>query len=253
MIKLFNEDCIAGARKHLSDESIDLMICDPPFGIGEGRFRNQYNRSDQNVLSGYVEAPSDYATWTLEWMTEAKRVLKPNGSMYLVSGYTNLVHLLNAAQSLELFTINHIIWKYNFGVFTKRKFVSSHYHVLYLKKSSKAEITFNRACRFQDDERDEDGRSMRYRDLEDVWTINRENRPGELKNVNKLPEALIEKMILYSSNAGDVVCDFFLGNFTSAVVAKRLERIPAGFELNSIAFDYHIRRSFPEAVCKCDG
>jgi len=240
-MNIYNEDCISGAKKYIADGSVDLMICDPPFGLSETSFDKQhYNRKANNIISGYVEAPPDYYRFTTEWMKEAYRVLKPNGSFYVFSGWTNLNHVLNALNEAGFVVINHIIWKYNFGVYTKKKFVSSHYHILYCKKSKKAKPYFNRNCRFQDDARTNKGRSMVYKDMEDVWTINKEYCPGAVKNVNKLPEALIEKIISYSSQEEDVVCDFFLGNFTTAIVSQRLNRRPCGFEINKESFDHYI-------------
>lgn len=162
--------------------------------------------------------------------------------MYLISGHTHLYEIMSAAKELGLVEINHIIWKYNFGVFTRRKFVTSHYHILYLKKSEGVHPCFDLYCRRGASQKTEDGNSALYADLEDVWTINREYSPGQIKNSNKLPDELIRKIILYSSAPGDLVCDFFMGNFTTAYVAKRLARQVCGFEKNSIAFDYHMSR-----------
>lgn len=254
---IYNEDCIIGSKKHLKEESVDLGIYDPPFGINEGSFDKHYKRDKKFVLDGYVEAPKDdYYKFSFDWISEAKRVSKPNGSIYIVSGWTNLNHILNAANDLNLNLINHIIWKFNFGVSTKKKFVTSHYHILYLSKQ-KSNPTFNTYCRFSSQEKNENGKSSNYQDiedvfnidedglyddLEDVFTINKEYNPNEIKNKNKLPDALIEKLILYSSNPNDVVCDFFMGNFTTAIVAKKLGRMPTGFELNKGGFDYHMKR-----------
>jgi len=247
---IFNQDCIQGAKDHIVDGSVDLLICDPPFGIGESGFDKHYKRKKDKIIDGYVEAPQDYAKWSELWITEAYRVLKDNGSFYVVSGHTNLVHILNAATKLNFHMINHIIWKFNFGVFTKKKFVTSHYHILYYKKSEKAEVKFNQHCRFGSQERDIEG-SLLYQDLEDVWTINKEYTTNEKINNNKLPEELIKKMILYSSEENDIVCDFFLGNFTTAVVAKKLNRQPVGFELNPDGFAYH-SESLKNVINGCD-
>lgn len=230
---IYNEDCITGARKHFPDASVNLLICDPPFGLGESSFGNQYNRNGNHVIEGYTEAPEDYAQFSLGWLAEAKRVLKDNGSMYIVSGWNNLRHIENAIAELDLFVINKIIWKYSFGVYTKRKYVSSHYEILYVKKSKRVKVTFNP----QPNGNSGDTKAQ-YRDLEDVWVINKDYRRGKAKNANKLPEALVEKMILHSSSLGYIVGDFFLGNFTTALVAKRLGRIPVGFEINKQAYDY---------------
>jgi site-specific DNA-methyltransferase (adenine-specific) len=242
---LIRGDCIEGAKDHLADDSVDLIICDPPFGIGEGKFGRQYSRRSAKILPGYAEAPPDYGAWTLRWLEQARRVLKPNGSMYVFSGHTRLIDILNAAAALELNLINQIIWQYQFGVATKRKFVTSHYNILYYSKSPKARPTFNLDCRFDQNARDERGRSLRYADMEDVWRVRREYQPGKVRNINKLPEALIEKIIAYSSNEGEAVCDFFLGNFATAVVATRMRRRIVGFEINPIAYAHHAQRFLP--------
>ena len=153
--------------------------------------------------------------------------------MYIISGWNNLRHIENALAALDMFVINKIIWKYNFGVYTKQKYVSSHYEILYVKKSKKVKVTFHP----QRNGNQIDTKAQ-YRGLEDVWHINKEYRRGKTRNQNKLPEALVEKMILHSSNMGDVVGDFFMGNFTTAFVAKRLGRIPVGFEINQTAYEY---------------
>ncbi len=234
-------DCVAGAKDKIADRSVDLMICDPPFGIGEADFDRHYARSKSHVIPGYQESPDDYFAFTVDWMAEASRVLADAGTMYVFSGWSNLRDVLNALEVTGFETINHIIWKYNFGVNTTKKFVSAHYHVLYVKKKGAKSVLFNTHCRFGSEQR-EGGKSLLYQDLEDVWTINKEYHPGVEKNCNKLPDALIEKLILYSSNEGQKVCDFFQGNFTTAIVAKTLGRIPLGFEINEQAYRSGITR-----------
>lgn len=235
---IYNCDCIEGAKQHFKDGSVDLMICDPPFGINETTFGKHYYRDESKVLKGYVEAPKDYNAFSFRWLNEARRVTKENGSIWIISGYTNLFDILDAIRDLGLVTINHCIWKFNFGCNTTKKFVSSHYHLLYLKKFKSSRPTFNTYCRFGYNELDEKGNTLLYRDLEDVWVINKDYKPGEIKNKNKLPDELIRKIVLYCSNENDVVCDFFLGNFTTAFVAKGLNRVPVGFEINKESYDY---------------
>jgi site-specific DNA-methyltransferase (adenine-specific) len=238
--KIYNEDCVGGLKKHIADKSVDLVIADPPFGIKESTFEKHYNRNEENVLGGYVEAPDNYYQFTLDWLTECNRVLDDKGSIYIVSGWSRLRDVLNAIDAVDLHVINHIVWRFNFGLFTKTKFVTSHYHILYLKKDKKTKVTFNTNCRFSGNDRDENGRSLLYRDLEDVWNIKKEYHKGKQKNRNKLPDRLVEKMILYSSNPADIVLDPFLGNFTTAFAAQRLGRVPIGFEINEITFNHNI-------------
>lgn len=234
---IYNLDCIEGSKALLDSNSVDLLICDPPFGIKEGSFNKYYARYTSKVLDGYVEAPANYEFWTEEWVREAYRVLRSGGSFYFIIGHTKLRDALNACHKVGFELVNHIVWKYNFGAQTTHKFTTSHYHVLYYIKPG-ANVIFNPYCRFGPQEKEGD-RSLQYEDLEDVFTIRREQNQ-KVKNQNKLPSELIEKLILYSSNVGDFVVDFFLGNFTTAYVGKRLGRKVGGFELNKNSYDFHI-------------
>jgi len=232
----YNCDCIDGAKKHLKDNSVDLIITDPPYGISGEKLHKHYNRNEAGVIGGYVEVSEiDYPEFSRKWIVQAERVLKPGGSIYIVSGYTQLRHILNSLADTNLIEKNHIIWKFNFGVFTSKKYVSSHYHILYYVKPGSAH-TFNTNAFFADSEKDESGGSLNYKDREDVWIINREFKPGEVKNKNELPKTMLTKMILYSSQPDDLVCDFFLGSFSTAKAAIGLGRNACGFELNKMAF-----------------
>jgi site-specific DNA-methyltransferase (adenine-specific) len=194
------------------------------------------------VIDGYVEIEEkEYPEFSNKWIKEAERVLKPGGSIYIVSGYSQLRHILNSLANTKLKEKNHIVWKYNFGVYTSKKYISSHYHILYYVKPPCNEVTFNTYAFYADCEKTESGGSMNYLDREDVWIINREYKPGQVKNKNELPKSLLTKMILYSSNPDDLVCDFFLGSFSTAKVAKGLGRKSCGFEINKNAFDYQIQ------------
>ncbi|MEA2104489.1 MAG: site-specific DNA-methyltransferase [Candidatus Cloacimonadota bacterium] len=238
----YNSDCILGAKQHIADNSIDLIITDPPYGIEGQTLHKHYNRNEGNVIQGYVEVPKkEYAAFSQKWINEAERILKPSGQIYIVSGYTNLYHILHALRSTKLKEINHIIWKYNFGVFTRRKYVSSHYHILYYEKPGKEKRKFNLNCRFGLSEKTDAGRSLNYQDREDVWIINREYKAGREKNKNELPQKLLMRMIQYSSNPGDLICDLFLGGFSTAEVAVGLKRKFVGFEISSHIFDKKIK------------
>ena len=232
----YNQDCVAGAREHLPDDTVDLIVTDPPYGIRGDQLHNHYNRNEGYVVDGYIEIPEqEYAAFTGAWIREAERVLRPGGSIYIVSGYTNLYHILHALRGTDLYEVNHIVWRYSFGVYTRRKYVSSHYHVLYYAKPG-GERTFNLESRYGTEEREPDGASLNYQDREDVWLIPREYKPNRRKNKNELPMALLVKMLQYSSNEGDLVCDFFLGGFSTAKAALGLNRRVVGFEISETIF-----------------
>lgn len=236
----YNGDCIGGAQAHLPDNSVDLIITDPPYGIEGDKLHRHYNRNEEYVVGGYVEIPAtEYGDFSIRWVKEAERVLRPGGSMYIVSGYTNLYSILHALKQTQLQEVNHLIWRYSFGVFTRRKYVSSHYHILYYEKPGR-ERTFNLESRYGLSEKSQDGRSQNNADREDVWIINREYKPGTVKNKNELPVQILTKMIQYSSHKGDRVCDFFLGGFSTAKVAIGLNRHACGFEISEQIFETKI-------------
>lgn len=236
----YNGDCVPGAEEHIPENSVDLIITDPPYGINGDRLHRHYNRDEGFVVEGYVEVPVDeYGEFSRAWIRQAERILRPGGSLYIISGYTNLYHILAALRETRLVEVNHIIWHYNFGVYTRRKYVSSHYHILYYEKPG-GRRTFNLEARYGTDERDPGNGSLNYRDREDVWTINREYKPGQVKNKNELPTDLLVKMMQYSSNEGDQVCDMFLGGFSTARVAIGLNRRVTGFEVSEPIFEAKI-------------
>ena len=80
----WNTDCIVGSRENLPDNSVDLMLCDPPYGINGSKLDKHYNRDESVVIDGYVEVPaSEYWDFSKKWIAEAARVLRPGGSMFV--------------------------------------------------------------------------------------------------------------------------------------------------------------------------
>ena len=236
---IYNEDCIKGMKNHFEDGSVDLIIADPPYGIAGDKLDKHYNRKENNVIPGYVEVTAgDYEEFSFDWIVGCERILRNGGSFYIISGYTHLREVLNALFETNLTLINHLIWKYNFGVYTTKKYVSSHYHILFLEKPPSSKRTFNTFANVENIPGNDKDTKKSYNDRLSVLEINRENKPGETKNKNTLPVKLVDKLIKYSSNEGDIVFDPFLGGFTTAFCASELNRIPAGFEINTNAYDY---------------
>ena len=206
--------------------SVDLIITDPPFAIDFRAQRLNYNRTGGNVLEGYREIPAEnYAAFTRDWVGLAYRALAPSGSMYLFSGWNRLKDVLSALDDAGFVTMNHLIWKYQFGVFTRNRFVTSHYHILFAVKNPK-DYTFHKIDHYP----------------EDVWVINREYWKGKKKTPTKLPSALVKKILEYSSNPGDTVLDPFLGSGTVAVVSHETGRHFLGFEIVPEYFDFALER-----------
>ena len=239
--KIYNKDCIIG-MKQIPDEKIDLVVTDLPFAINFKAKKANYNRTASRVLSGYNEITKEnYYEFTLNWMSQCFRILKESGGMYVFSGWNNLGDILNAIEEIGFITVNHIIWKYQFGVVTNRKFVTSHYHCLYICKNDKKRKFFPYE-RFSKEEKNNQGRSLHYKDKEDVWEIKREYWTGDEKTPTKLPAEIIKKILQYSSEEGDLVFDPFLGSGQTAVVSKLLKRNYIGFEIVKEYFDFISKR-----------
>ncbi|GIX42343.1 MAG: methyltransferase [Leptospiraceae bacterium] len=239
--KIYNIDCIEG-MKHIPADTVDLVITDPPFAIDFKAKRNNYHRTQSRVLEGYKEIPkAEYYDFTLKWMKEVYRVLKESGSMYVFSGWNNLKDILMALDEIGFITVNHIIWKYQFGVVTKRKFVTSHYHCLYVCKNDEKRKFFPYS-RYGKEDNDRDGSSLHYKDKEDVWIIKREYWTGDQKTPTKLPAELIKKILMYSSEEGDIVLDPFLGSGQVAIVSKMMKRQYIGFEIVKEYYEFAQKR-----------
>lgn len=228
--EIYNMDCVKGMER-MDGGTVDLVITDPPFAIDFKAKRGNYNRTESRVLEGYNEiSQEDYYDFTVEWLSQVYRVLKDSGAAYIFSGWNNLKDILNALDEVGFITVNHIIWKYQFGVFTKRKYVTSHYHLLYVCKDDKKRKFFPYS-RFDKEEKNQNGGKAHYSDKEDVWNIKREYWTGSTKTPTKLPREIIEKILSYSSEEGDFILDPFLGSGQVAVVSKMNNRHYTGFEV----------------------
>lgn len=199
-------------------ECIDLVFADPPFNIGY-------------LYEGYHDDLPDeqYIEWTFRWMQAARRVLKPTGSIYVAIGDDFAADVRIIGRRLGLHLRNWIIWHYSFGQNMRTKFCRSHTHILYFTKHSR-QFTFNAAAL-----RYPGARHTEYQDLrasptgrlpDDVWSefprVCGTFRERARIHGCQMPESLLMRIILASSNPGEVVLDPFVGSGTTVVAAKRL-------------------------------
>ncbi len=211
-----------------AEGQIDLVFADPPFNIGY-----VYDKYHDDMPN------EEYVAWTRRWMAACRRVLKPTGSFYIAIGDDFAADVRIIGRELGLHLRNWIIWHYTFGQNMKAKFSRAHTHIFYFTKDA-AEFTFNdRALRFPS------ARHTEYQDLranaagrlpDDVW--------GEFPRVCgtfreragfhgcQMPEALLMRIVMASSNPGEIVLDPFVGSGTTAVAAKRLGRRYIGIDLS---------------------
>jgi DNA modification methylase len=215
------------ALMEIPDNSINVFIADPPFAIdfGEQKVPN-YNRDSSNVLSGYIEVNvKDYYEFSFKWIKEAKRTLKKYGSIVIVSGWSNQIDILNAIRKNNLYLINQLIWKHNFGPFCKKKLVSSHYNIFFCTLHPKR-FTFNKLWWYMEDFITNDVEDWNVKELEipkEYWTAKK-------KTPNKLPKELVEMLIAMFSNNNDLIIDPFSGSGTILKCCSYMLR-------NCIAFD----------------
>ena len=204
----FQADIIEGLP--IEDESVDLVVADPPFNLKFNGKLGTYNRKKKNIFSyqEYVEGLAEASS------KEVHRVLKPKGSAWVVMGWNNLRVWENAFAEVKFNQIGHAIWQYQFGVFTTIRPVTSHYHILIYTKDKK-KWTYNK---------------QKWYD-EDIWYYKRPYKFGGFKYANKLPNRLVERIIKTGSNKGDVVFDPFVGTGTTVRVAGRLGRRGIGSDL----------------------
>jgi site-specific DNA-methyltransferase (adenine-specific) len=192
----------------------NLIFADPPFGIDFKGNLETYNRTPDTL--SYIEVPKeDYPGFIKDLAKWCYENLKDNGSMWLVSGWNNLRWVLDAVEDAGFKQLNHVIWKYQFGVFTRKRFVTSHYHLLLLVKDED-DYTFNKPEHY----------------AEDVWIIKRPYHHGEETAGNELPDELVERCIKVSSNPGDLVVDPVLGSGTTMKACLKLDRRCIGIEIN---------------------
>jgi len=232
--KIINGDSLAELPK-IPNDHVDLVITDPPFAIGLKAKKANYNRDSSFVLDGYNEIkPENYDNFSLSWIMECFRILKDSGSIYIFSGYNHLESILRAVRLAGFIVINHIIWKYNFGVYCSKKFITSHYIIIYAVKNPKKR-NFYTDCRFQTTK-------SQYSDMEDVWCIKKEYWTGKVKPPTKLPTEIISKILSYSSKENDLVLDPFLGSGQVALVSYQMKRDYLGIEIVKKYCDFAEKR-----------
>lgn len=225
----------------------DLVIVDPPYNIGYDYGEGGY---DDN------KSPDAYGAWLLDCFKQTRRVLKPDGTFWIIMGDEWVADARVLARQAGFSLRSWVVWYYTFGVNCKQKLTRSHAHLLYMVSDPK-KFYFN-----TDSERVPSAREVVYKDKRaakggrlpddtwilypsddsayfspnnDVWLMSRVC--GTFKEriegaANQLPEKLIGRIVNLCSKPGDVVLDWVAGTGTTAAVAKKLGRVPIGCEMD---------------------
>ena len=241
--KIHNQDCLEGMKK-LPDESVDLIITDPPFNIGK-----QYNSPYKDKMS-----KEEYIGWCKKWLTECFRILKKNGSLYLFNYPENNAYLMPFLDQ-NLFFKRWMTWHYptNTG-HSKYNFTRTQHSILFYTKSEKeSDCIFNKEEIAEPYKNPTDKRILKLiasgKKGKTPYDVFKFEYNGEdviemniVKNVSKdktehvcqLPVKLIDIFVKASSNKGEIVFDPFMGSGTVAYSAKKNGRKYLGFEISPL-------------------
>ncbi|MBH5323044.1 site-specific DNA-methyltransferase [Erythrobacter sp. JGD-13] len=219
--------------RKLPDASIDLVFADPPYNLQLG---GDLNRPD----GSHVDAVTDdwdqfdsfqiYDNFTRDWLTECRRVLKPDGALWVIGSYHNIYRVGAILQDLGFWILNDIVWRKTNPMpnFRGTRFTNAHETLLWCSQGEKSKYHFNyRAMKTLNDELQ----------MRSDWTFpicsggeRLKDEAGHKAHPTQKPEALLYRVLLATTEKGDVVLDPFFGTGTTGAIAKRLGREWIGCE-----------------------
>jgi len=229
--KIVNGDALE-ILKTIPSKTFDLVFADPPYNLQIGK---KLKRPDNSKVNGVndkwdqFKSFEDYDNFCKEWLNECKRVLKDNGSIWVIGTYHNIFRIGYHIQNVGYWMLNDVIWRKNNPMpnFKGTRFTNAHETLIWASKSKKSKYTFN----YQSLKCLNDDLQMRS-----DWTFpicngkERLKKNGKKVHSTQKPETLLHRIILSTTNKDDVILDPFLGTGTTAVVAKKLGRKYFGIE-----------------------
>ncbi len=229
--KIINGDSLKELKK-IPDESFDLIFADPPYNL---QLRNKLIRPDRSKVKAVndkwdqFESFKTYDEFTNDWLLECKRLLKKNGSIWVIGSYHNIFRVGAKIQDLGFWILNDVIWNKNNPMpnFRGTRFTNAHETLIWASKEKNSKYTFN----YQSLKCLNDDLQMRS-----TWSLpicngaERLKKNGKKIHSTQKPESLLHRVLLSSSNKGDMILDPFLGSGTTATVAKKLGRNYYGIE-----------------------
>ena len=217
----------------LPEKSVDLIFADPPYNLQLQNTLLRPNLTEVDAVDDAWDRFDDFASYdqfTREWLTACRRVLKDTGALWVIGSYHNIYRVGSILQDLGYWFLNDVVWvKTNpMPNFRGVRFTNAHETLLWCKKSKdQKHYTFNyHPMKMANDEKQ----------MRSDWEIplctgsERLTVNGEKVHTTQKPEALLYRVILASSNPGDVILDPFFGTGTTGAVAKKLGRHFIGIE-----------------------
>jgi len=230
--QILDGDCVAAMRS-LPDASVDLVFADPPYNLQLGGDLNRPDGSHVDAVTDEWDSFASFATYdefTKAWLTECKRVLKPDGALWVIGSYHNIYRVGAILQDLGFWLLNDIVWRKTNPMpnFRGTRFTNAHETLLWASMGEKARYQFNyRAMKTLNDELQ----------MRSDWTFpicsggeRLKDDTGHKAHPTQKPEALLYRVLLATTEPGDVVLDPFFGTGTTGAVATRLGRQWIGCE-----------------------
>ncbi|KKX28275.1 site-specific DNA-methyltransferase [Rhizobium sp. LC145] len=226
-------DCVA-ALEALPDQSVDAIFADPPYNLQLG---GTLHRPDHSVVDAVDDEWDQFASFevydafTRAWLLACRRVLKPNGTIWVIGSYHNIFRVGTMLQDLNFWILNDIVWRKTNPMpnFKGRRFQNAHETMIWASRDPKAKgYTFN----YDALKASNDDVQMRSDWLFPICSGHERLKGEDGKKVHptQKPEALLARVIMASTKPGDVVLDPFFGSGTTGAVAKRLGRNFVGIE-----------------------
>ncbi len=235
MSKFFNKIINGEALeilKTIPSKTFDLVFADPPYNL---QLEKKLSRPDNSKVNGVTdkwdqfESFDTYDNFCKEWLNECKRVLKNDGSIWVIGSYHNIFRIGYHMQNIGYWILNDVIWRKNNPMpnFKGTRFTNAHETLIWACKNKKSKYTFN----YQSLKCLNDDLQMRS-----DWILpicngsERIKKDGKKVHSTQKPESLLHRVLLASTNKGDFVFDPFLGTGTTAIVAKKIGRNYFGIE-----------------------
>ena len=230
--QILDGDCVEAMRR-LPDNSVDLVFADPPYNLQLGGDLNRPDGSHVDAVTDHwdqFDSFKVYDDFSKAWLAECRRVLKPDGALWVIGSYHNIYRLGATLQDLGFWILNDIVWRKTNPMpnFRGTRFTNAHETLIWASQGEKARYQFNyRAMKTLNDELQ----------MRSDWTFpicsggeRLKDDAGHKAHPTQKPEALLYRVLLATTERGDVVLDPFFGTGTTGAIAKRLGREWIGCE-----------------------
>ena len=225
-------DCVT-AMAALPDKSVDMIFADPPYNLqlGGDLFRPEGGRVDAvDDAWDKFDSLAVYDKFTREWLAEARRILKDDGTIWVIGSYHNIYRVGSLLQDADFWILNDVVWRKTNPMpnFRGTRFTNAHETLIWCSKGEKARYTFN----YTTMKALNDDLQMRSDWLFPICSGGEREKgdDGHKAHPTQKPEALLYRILLACTKPGDVVLDPFFGTGTTGAVAKRLGRRWIGIE-----------------------